>query len=80
MVPTDVSCARKKENLSIMFLSYVLSPKLSVWKVVLHIVNERKKWDKNTLLDYFESWMIEKSLNNHSAMPCYVIWGLALKE
>ena len=69
MVPIDVSYARKMENLSIMFLSYVLSPKLSIWKVVLHIVNERKKWDKITLLDYFESWMTDKSLKNHSAMP-----------
>ena len=52
----------------------------AVWKVVLHIVNERKKWDKNTLLDCFKSWMIEKSLKNDSAMPFYVIWGLTLKE
>ena len=73
-----ILCKEEGESVNHVFVLCPFSK--AIWKVVLHIVNERKKWDKNILLDCIESWMIEKSPKNHSAIRCYVIWGLDLKE
>jgi hypothetical protein len=46
-----------------------------VWKEVLQRFKLKNIWDKNSLLECFNSWITNRSITSYKALPCCVLWG-----
>jgi hypothetical protein len=40
---------------------------------VLQLANGKIKWDKNSRIECFENWILDKSEYDHKALPCFVM-------
>jgi hypothetical protein len=49
-----------------------------VWMEVLQSYNLQAQWDKASVMECLESWLLDRSISSVKALPCYVLWGIWL--
>jgi hypothetical protein len=71
-----VLCKSASESVDHIFVSCSFTQ--AVWKEVSQAINVKSCWDKNSLVDIFESWISDRFVSVHRVVPCDVLWGVQL--